>query len=65
MTNQAKILVDSKEAASMLSIGKSTFYKYVKEGKAPTPIKIAGAVRWRVADLQAFFAPQASQPTSP
>lgn len=44
-------LVTSIVAAKMLSIGHSTFWREVKLGRLPQPIKIAGSTRWRVADL--------------
>jgi len=56
-----KILLTSKEAAKLLSIGESTLWRDCKEGKLPAPVKIGGATRWRVADLLAFVA---NAPTS-
>jgi predicted DNA-binding transcriptional regulator AlpA len=47
-----KILVAAKEAAEMLSMGRSTFWKAVKEKQAPAPVKLGGLTRWRVADLR-------------
>ncbi len=46
-----QLLVTAAEAAAMLSMGKSTFWQNVKNGKLPQPVKIGGATRWRVADL--------------
>ena len=46
------LLVPSVDAARMLAIGHSTFWREVKKGTLPAPVKIAGATRWRVADLQ-------------
>lgn len=59
----AKILVPAAEAAAMLSMGKSTFWREVKKQKLPAPVKIGGLTRWRVADLQRIADP-ASQPTT-
>lgn len=59
-----KLLVPAKEAAAMLSLGRSTFWQAVKDGRLPKPVKIGGATRWRVADLQRSFGDQASQPTT-
>lgn len=50
-----KLLVPAKEAAAMLSMGRSTFWQAVKDGHVPKPIKIGSATRWRVADLQHSF----------
>lgn len=58
-----KILVPAAEAAQLLSIGKSTFWRGVANGSLPKPVKIGGATRWRVADLMAL-APQANSPTT-
>lgn len=49
-----KMLVDVKEAASMLSISVASLWRLVKAEKAPAPIKIGGSTRWRVADLRAY-----------
>lgn len=46
-----KILVPAEEAAKMLSMGRSTFWKAVKERLVPAPVKIGGLTRWRVSDL--------------
>lgn len=51
-----KILVPASEAAAMLSMGKSTFWREVARGNVPEPVKIGGLTRWRVADLIAFVA---------
>jgi predicted DNA-binding transcriptional regulator AlpA len=59
-----KILVTAEEAAEMLSIGKSTLWREVKEGNLPKPIKLGSITRWRVADLQASVARQANPPTT-
>lgn len=51
-----KILVPAAEAAQLLSMGKSTFWREVKKQTVPQPVKIGGLTRWRVADLVAFVA---------
>lgn len=48
-----KILVSATEAAGMLSIGKSTFFKKVTQGLLPNPVRIGTLIRWRVDDLRA------------
>lgn len=63
MTN--KILVPAQEAAQILSIAKSTLWRDVKRKKLPAPIKIGGATRWRVSDLQQFVANQPTTASSP
>jgi excisionase family DNA binding protein len=59
---EEKILLTDREAAKLLSIGKTTLWNNVKKGEVPAPIKIGGATRWRVADLLAFVA---NAPTTP
>jgi len=50
--NPAPLLISDREAASLLSMGRSTFWREVKAGNLPQPVKIGGLTRWRVADLQ-------------
>lgn len=64
MNTPAKILVPAAEAASMLSMGKSTFWREVARGTVPAPVKIGGLTRWRVSDLLRFVQ-QATAPTTP
>lgn len=64
MNTEQKILVDAKQAAELLSMGKSTFWREVKNKNLPEPVKIGGLTRWRVTDLQRCVAGQASQPTT-
>lgn len=58
-----KILVTDREAAAMLSMGRSTFWRAVASGSLPQPVRIGGLTRWRVADLQAVGHPT-NQPTT-
>lgn len=39
-----KILVPAAEAAAMLSMGKSTFWREVAKGTLPAPVKIGGLI---------------------
>ena len=57
MTTTDKILIPAAEAATLLSMGKSTFWREVARGTIPAPIKIGGLTRWRVADLRRFVEP--------
>lgn len=47
-----RLLVPAAEAAKMLSIGRSTFWRLVAKNQIPPSVKFAGMTRWRVADLQ-------------
>jgi predicted DNA-binding transcriptional regulator AlpA len=51
MTTTEKILIPAAEAAALLSMGKSTFWREVARGTLPAPVKIGGITRWRVDDL--------------
>lgn len=59
-----KLLIPAEAAATMLSMGRSTFYREVSKGNVPAPIKVGTLKRWRVDDLRRFVQP-ANQPTSP
>lgn len=48
-----KILVTASDAAQMLSIGRSTFFKKVTAGQLPKPVKFGGVTRWRLDELRA------------
>jgi predicted DNA-binding transcriptional regulator AlpA len=63
-STEQKILVDAQEAAALFSMGKSTFWREVKNKNVPAPVKIGGLTRWRLADLQRCAADLASQPTT-
>ena len=63
MTSE-KLLIPDKEAAAMLSIGRSTFWREVAAGNLPQPVRIGGATRWRLADLRRSFESPATVPTT-
>jgi len=46
-----RLLVTAEEAARMLSMGRSTFWRNVSAGVLPQPVRIGGLTRWRIADL--------------
>jgi predicted DNA-binding transcriptional regulator AlpA len=51
MNEPLKLLVTAEEAARMLSMGRSTFWRNVSAGVLPQPVRIGGLTRWRVGDL--------------
>ena len=61
MNNKPMLTVT--ESADYLSIGVSTLWRYVKGNKAPQPVKIGSATRWRRADLDQYIASLSSQTT--
>lgn len=58
-----KLMLRVQEVADMLGIGRSTVWANVKDGRLPAPVKIGGATRWRLADLQPLV--QATDSTTP
>lgn len=49
-------LLNVREVALVLAIGRSTVWRYVKLGLLPQPIKLsAGATRWRRSDIEGFI----------
>lgn len=54
-------LVKDTEAAKLLSIGRSTWWDWVRKGKAPQPVKVNDSTRWRLVDVLAL---QAKPPTT-
>lgn len=52
----------------IVPLGKSTFWKYVAEGKLPAPIRLGKATMWKHSDMMAFVASGAvghSEPQTP
>jgi len=49
MTEQ--LLLSDRDACALLSISRATFWRRVKDGTFPPPIRIAGITRWRRSDL--------------
>lgn len=47
-------LVKDSEAARIIGIGRSTWWAWVRDGKAPQPVKINDVTRWRLADVLAL-----------
>lgn len=63
------LLVDVKQAARLLGIGRTTLYELINEG-AITPVRIGRCVRFPVSDLEQFVAdgcvvrPSTEQPST-
>lgn len=45
------VLVTVTETAKMCGVSRSAFYKLVSSGRAPKPIKLGRASRWRRQDI--------------
>jgi prophage regulatory protein len=51
----AQRLLRLAEVSKMLGIGRSTVYKYVNEGRFPSPVNVGyRSVRWKLADVLAW-----------
>ena len=46
------LLVTAEEAAGLLAIGISTWWRNVARGLTPAPVRIGGATRWRLEELR-------------
>jgi predicted DNA-binding transcriptional regulator AlpA len=46
------LLVDTDQAAAACGIGRATWYRLRSVGKTPAPVRLAGRVLYRVADLK-------------
>lgn len=51
-----RTLVRGREAAAMLGVSRAHFYRMHKAGRVPLPVKLGGAVRWRIEELRAWIA---------
>lgn len=56
MQNQDETLLRLPQVIDLLPVGRSTWWAWVKSGKAPAPLKIsAGVTCWRKSDILAFI----------
>lgn len=49
-------LLTAAESAEMAGVAKRSWWRYVSSGRAPTPVRLGGAVRWRRAELAEWIA---------
>ena len=49
-------LLTAAESAEMAGVAKRSWWRYVSSGKAPAPIRLGGAVRWRRSELAEWIA---------
>ncbi len=53
--SNAPMLLALRELCELLSISRSSIYKWLSEGDFPQPIRIGGrSIRWRVEDIEAW-----------
>lgn len=48
-------LISDLEAADLLSCSRSTVWRWAETGVLPKPLRIGGASRWRLSDLEAVI----------
>jgi prophage regulatory protein len=48
-------LLTAAEAAEVAGVAKRSWWRYVSSGKAPAPVRLGGAVRWRRSELTAWI----------
>lgn len=54
--NNDSALVDVSTASRTCSLSRSAFYKFVKAGSAPQPVKLGRSTRWRRQELLDWIA---------
>lgn len=53
--NDKSLLIDAKDAAALLGIGRSLLYQMHSSGRlGPLPIRLGRAVRWQRSELEAW-----------
>jgi predicted DNA-binding transcriptional regulator AlpA len=57
----APLLVRDDTAAALLGVSRATFWRYVKSGIMPQPIKIGGSTRWRTEEIEAAIERQTAE----
>lgn len=53
--NQTCQLLSAKELAKRLSISVRSVWRYRSSGRLPKPVQIAGAIRWRLSDIEQWI----------
>jgi excisionase family DNA binding protein len=48
-------LLTAIDAAALLGVSRAHFYRMHNAGRIPLPIRLGGAVRWRVDELRAWI----------
>jgi excisionase family DNA binding protein len=50
------LLITAAETARLLSISTRTLWRLLSAGRVPRPVRLGGAVRWRLAEVQTWTA---------
>jgi len=48
------LLLTADQSAKLVGLGRSTFYRLHSSGHVPLPVRLGGAVRWRMTELEAW-----------
>lgn len=48
----------AKQLGKILGLSPRTVWRFRSSGQLPKPIKIGGAIRWRLSDIEKHFAAQ-------
>ena len=51
-----QLLLTARQSAELVGIGLRSWQRCVSSGKAPQPVRIGGAVRWRRAEIRQWIA---------
>jgi len=54
-TGSSTILITADQLAAWLQISKRSLYRLRSDGTLPAPLRLRHAVRWRVADIEAWL----------
>lgn len=57
MTQDVEIrLVSDRQLAKMLSLSRATIWRRAADGTLPGPVRVGGATRWRLEEIEAAIA---------
>ena len=57
--------LSDKSLAKRFSVCRTTIWRWCREGEFPKPVRLVGATRWRLAEIEAWEAQQAECITQP
>lgn len=50
------VLISDRDCAAMLSCSRATFWRRVKDGTIPKPVRFGGLTRWSLEEIEAVIA---------
>ena len=63
MNDTPERLIRRREVEAIVGLKTTSIYKHMKAGTFPRPVQVsAGAVRWRLSDINAWIAAQTVEP---